>query len=57
MNNLKKEHNSLLEPQNKLEEFDKEVVTITLEEMLLGITPDDLEDEIDFGRPVGKEIL
>lgn len=57
MNDLRKERNSLLEPQNKLEEFDKEVVTITLEEMLLGITPDDLEDEIDFGRPVGKEII
>jgi antitoxin MazE len=29
---------------------------LTLEWLLEGITPDNLHGEVDFGRPVGKEI-
>jgi antitoxin MazE len=28
---------------------------LTLEELLAGITPDNLHEEIDWGAPVGKE--
>ncbi len=29
---------------------------VTLEWLLAGITPDNIHPEIDFGRPVGKEV-
>jgi antitoxin MazE len=28
-----------------------------LDELLAGVTPDNLHEEADFGKPVGKEIL
>lgn len=29
----------------------------SLEELLAGITPDNIHEEVDFGMPVGKEAL
>ncbi|QUE32435.1 hypothetical protein [Francisella philomiragia] len=57
MHDLNKDYDSLLETLKEIEASDNEVETISLEEMLLEITSDDLDEEIDFGRPVGREII